>query len=136
MSADDLFTVVNVMPLPIWAVWIFAPRSTLARRLAASWWPWVTLACIYVATLAVALTSEPSGSFTSLAGVMGLFDWRWGALAGWVHYLCFDLFVGRWIVNDAPDGGHRLAVPLVLTLMVGPAGWLTYMAGRAWFRGQ
>lgn len=136
VSADEIFTVVNVMPLPIWAVWIFAPRSALARWLAASWWPWATLACIYVATLAVALVHEPSGSFSSLAGVMALFDSRWGALAGWVHYLCFDLFVGRWMVNDAPEAGYRLAGPLFLALMAGPAGLLTYLAGRAWFQRQ
>ena len=134
-SPAEVFSVVNVLPLPIWAVWILAPRSGLARALARSFVPWIVLAAIYAAALGIALTSDTGGSFTSLAGVMAFFDSPWGALAGWVHYLCFDLFVGRWIVNDAPEGGHRLAVPLFLTLMVGPVGLLTYLGGRSFFRG-
>lgn len=136
VSAAQVFSVVNVLPLPIWAVWMLAPRSPLARWLARSFWPWTVLAAIYAVALAVAVVHEPAGSFTSLAGVMALFDSPWGALAGWVHYLCFDLFVGRWIVNDAPGGGHRLAVPLFLTLMVGPVGLLTYLGGRRFFQGR
>jgi hypothetical protein len=66
---------------------------------------------------------------------MRLFENPWGALAGWVHYLCFDLFVGRWIMNDAPDGGYRLAPVLFLTLMLGPVGLLLYTIGRRFFRG-
>ncbi len=66
---------------------------------------------------------------------MALFDNPWGALAGWVHYLCFDLFVGRFIMNDAPEGGYRLAPVLFLTLMAGPVGFLLYGVARGFFRG-
>jgi hypothetical protein len=139
MTADSLFPIVNVVPLPVWALWIFAPRSGPSRALAAALWPWQLLAALYlaglVATLAGAGGSDGSLDFASLAGVMALFDDPWGALTGWVHYLCFDLFVARWIMNDAPDGGYRLAPALVLTLMAGPVGLLLYTAGRRFFRG-
>jgi hypothetical protein len=72
--------------------------------------------------------------FGSLDGVMKLFASPWAALAGWVHYLCFDLFVARWILNDAPDAGYRLAPILFLTLMFGPAGLLCYLALRSWLQ--
>jgi hypothetical protein len=62
---------------------------------------------------------------------MKLFAQPWVALAGWVHYLCFDLFVARWVMNDAPDAGYRLAPILLLTFLFGPAGLLCYLAVRS-----
>ncbi len=50
-------------------------------------------------------------------------------LAGWIHYLAFDLFVGSWEVSDAHAQGihHLLLVPCLLaTFMVGPAGLALY----------
>jgi hypothetical protein len=138
MSPAALFSIVNVLPLPVWALWILAPRSRVSRALAASLWPWQVLAALYAVFLAVALLGGEGGGapdFGSLAGVMALFDSEWGTLAGWVHYLCFDLFVARFIVNDAPEGGYRLAPVLFLTLMAGPVGLLVYTAGRGFFRG-
>jgi hypothetical protein len=132
-----IFSVVNLLPLPIWFIWIAAPRSAAARWLAQTLWPWQLLATIYLATLLIALSDQPSGGgFGSLAAVMRLFDSEWGTLAGWVHYLCFDLFVARWIVNDAPNGGYRLAPVLFLTLMFGPIGLLVYTLGRTVFQGS
>jgi hypothetical protein len=56
-------------------------------------------------------------------------------LAGWTHYLAFDLFIGGWEVRDAQRRGvpHLFIVPaLVLTFLLGPAGLLLYLATR-WF---
>jgi Domain of unknown function (DUF4281) len=58
----------------------------------------------------------------------------WLLLAGWVHYLCFDLLVGCWEVRDAHGRGvpHLLVMPcLFLTFMFGPAGWLLYQGVRS-----
>jgi hypothetical protein len=138
MSAAAVFTVVNALPLPIWAVWILAPRSALARRLARSLWPWTILAGAYVVTLVLGFAQmgfDPT-AFNSLAGVMRLFTYEWVALAGWIHYLCFDLFVARWIMNDAPDAGYALAPILFFTLMAGPLGLLLHLAVRDRWRGD
>lgn len=136
MTAATAFSIANLLPLPIWAVWMLAPRSAAARWLASVWWPWQILAALYLITLAIALGSEDTGgSFSSLTGVMRFFDSEWGTLAGWIHYLCFDSFVARWIMNDARDGGYRLLPVLFLTLMFGPIGLLVYTVGRSYFRG-
>jgi hypothetical protein len=65
-----------------------------------------------------------------------LFANRWLLLAGWVHYLVFDLLVGRWEVLDARDRqiSHAVVIPcLLLTFMFGPAGWLLYVGIRSAF---
>ena len=133
MDAATIFQIANVIPLPIWALWIIAPGSHPARILARSTWPWILLAALYTGLAIVAFTRpgvEPA-AFVTLDGVRKLFASPWVALAGWVHYLCFDLFVARWMMNDAPDAGYRLAPILLLTLMFGPAGLLCYLAVRS-----
>jgi hypothetical protein len=58
-------------------------------------------------------------------------------LAGWIHYLAFDLFVGSWEVRDAQRVGihHLFVVPcLVLTVLFGPIGLLLYLLLRAALR--
>jgi hypothetical protein len=132
MSADALFSLLNPSTFPAWALLLFAPR-----------WKWTlpivrfvmipALAVVYVAIL-LTKWGEGEGDFMSLAGVMSLFDAPYGVVAGWVHYLAFDLFVGAWIVEDALKRGApawlRVA-PLPLTLMLGPAGLLLYLTGRS-----
>jgi hypothetical protein len=74
------------------------------------------------------------GGFSSLSSVALLFQNRDLLLAGWVHYLAFDLLVGSWEVRDAQRIGirHYLVVPcLVLTFLFGPAGWLLYLLLRS-----
>jgi hypothetical protein len=46
MDAATIFQLANVMPLPVWALWILAPRSQAARALARSTWPWALLAAL------------------------------------------------------------------------------------------
>jgi hypothetical protein len=56
------------------------------------------------------------------------------ALAGWVHYLAFDLLIGAWIARMARAEGisHLLVLPLVaLTFLFGPAGYLAFTLLRA-----
>jgi hypothetical protein len=56
-----------------------------------------------------------------------------GATLAWVHFLAFDLLVGRWILLD---GRRRDLSPLVLspvllaTLLFGPAGVVGYWLVR------
>ena len=80
------------------------------------------------------------GGFGSLNEVATLFLVPGLLLAGWVHYLAFDLLVGRWQIDDSGlgDAGRLAAwwlVPcLALTFLFGPAGWLLYLLTRAGMR--
>jgi hypothetical protein len=116
--------------------WLALALSPLAPRLA----DWVA-AMVIPALLSVAYTAlilvhwaDAPGGFDSLANVMALFTDPAVALAGWVHYLAFDLFVGAWITRTARAAGipHLLILPcLVLTFLFGPAGLLAFLILRA-----
>jgi Domain of unknown function (DUF4281) len=77
------------------------------------------------------LDTEPvRGSFGSLKGIISLFKSPRVILAGWVHFLAFDLMVALWIHSDAGPLAisHWWLIPIyLLTLMFGPAGWLVYL---------
>ena len=74
------------------------------------------------------------GGFSSIEAVRALFASDALLVAGWLHYLAFDLFVGAWQVRTARAEGiaHILVVPcLVLTFLFGPVGFLAFLALRA-----
>jgi hypothetical protein len=90
------------------------------------------LALVYLGLLAASWRGH-AGGFSSLHGVSELFSNHWLLLAGWVHYLAFDLFTGAWEVRDSASHGipHWLVVPcLILTFLFGPVGLLSYFAVR------
>ena len=98
------------------------------------------LAAIYLTLLLSSLGSAPAdGNFMTLAGVATLFSVPGLLLAGWVHYLAFDLFIGRWIVDDADALGIKplLRLPfLLLTFWLGPIGLLSWFILRALRKNQ
>ena len=132
MSPEQLFSVLNLIAMAAWLPLIFLPRVRWVATVLPMVVP-VVLAVVYVALVAVALPGS-EGGFSSLGGVRTLFDNPWGLLAGWTHYLAFDLFIGGWEVRDAQRRGipHLLIVPaLVLTFLLGPGGLLLYLAIRS-----
>jgi hypothetical protein len=131
MTPEQLFSILNLMALAAWLPLVFLPRARWATTLVPVAMP-VLLAVVYVALVASTLPWR-EGGFSSLAAVSALFRDPWALLAGWTHYLAFDLFIGGWEVRDAQASGipHLLVVPaLVLTFLFGPAGLLLYLAVR------
>lgn len=130
LPADQLFPAANLVAVCAWVLLALFPRRRWAT-FGATAIPAV-LAAIYTAIVVVAFGRAPGG-FSSLTAVALLFTNRWMLLAGWMHYLAFDLLVGGWEVRDSQHRGipHLLVVPcLALTFLFGPAGWLVYMAVR------
>jgi hypothetical protein len=133
MTAEQLFSILNLIAVAGWLMLIILPRVRWTSTVVPVVLPSV-FAVVYVMLIAATLTRS-EGGFSSLASVRTLFDNPWLLLAGWTHYLAFDLFVGGWEVRDAQRHGipHLLVVPaLVLTFLFGPAGLLLYLAIR-WF---
>ncbi len=131
MSAETVFSVANTTALAMWVLLLALPRFTWVNRVATS-----AAAALFAGAYVVIIAARwgnSSGGFSSLAAVDALFSDPWLLLAGWLHYLAFDLIVGSWEVRDARQRGlsHLLVVPcLAATFMFGPAGWLMYMALR------
>jgi hypothetical protein len=132
MSAETLFRAVSAAVVPGWLLLLLAPRARVTERIVLSGVYSLALAAVYL-VLIVAFLPSAAGGFGSLTGVRLFFANPYLLLAGWVHYLAFDLFVGAWEARDAAGRGvpHALLVPcLVLTLLFGPAGLLAYFALR------
>lgn len=133
MSAETLFSVTNTLALAAWILLIFAPRWRWTRRLVHSGAVPLLLAFAYV-VLVVLFLGDGEGGFGSIAEVSMLFANDWVLLAGWIHYLAFDLWVGAWEVSDSEKKGvpHYAVIPcLILTFLLGPAGLLAYFVVRA-----
>lgn len=137
ISPDTLFLVLNYAVLPFWALLIFLPVFKLTDALVHSVAVPLILGVTYAWLLASALwggAPVPEGAgFGSLDGVAKLFSVKQALVAGWAHYLVFDLFVGAWEARDAQRVGlnHFILVPcLLLTLLVGPIGLLVYILAR------
>ena len=136
MSPEQVFSLVNPLALLAWLLLAALPRQRWPAELVCGWLLPALFASLYLAILA-ATWGGHEGGFSSLPEVAQLFQNRWLLLAGWIHYLAFDLFVGSWIVRDARARGirHLLVLPsLALTFLFGPAGWLSYLALRAGLR--
>jgi hypothetical protein len=132
MSPDAIFSIANSLALVSWLLLAIVPRN---RWLAAVVIGRAVPAVFAIAYSAIVATIwwTVDGGFSSLDAVAALFRDPWMLLAGWIHYLAFDLLIGAWEVRDAADHGlpHLLVVPcLALTFLFGPAGWLLYLLIR------
>jgi Domain of unknown function (DUF4281) len=133
MAYDEIFRICNMIAMAGWLVLLaslFVPK--LADRVSALVIP-LLLSVAYVG-LVLAFWTRAEGGFDSLANVMLLFTQPEIVLAGWIHYLAFDLFVGAWEVRTAR--AERIPFLLVfpclaLTFLFGPAGFLAFSALRA-----
>jgi hypothetical protein len=135
---DIVFQYTGPLAILGWLALALAPLAPrLAETVAALVIP-VLLSVPYAALILAHWAGAPGG-FGSLAEVMTLFTTPAVALAGWVHYLAFDLFVGAWIARTARAERipHLLILPcLALTFLFGPAGFLAFTALRATFAAQ
>jgi ABA4-like protein len=132
MTPERLFSLCNSFALIGWVILVFAGRMRWAARLVTGVVIPLIVAILYTYLIA-AHWGETQGGFSTLDGVAALFSNRWLLLAGWIHYLAFDLFIGSWEVRDSQSLGisHFIVIPcLALTFMFGPAGLLLYFIVR------
>ena len=133
MELETAFSLASALATIGWIVLLASPFiPTWSDRIAGYAIP-LLLCGGYAASLALSGGNE-GGGFGSLAQVVTLFSHPEAVLAGWVHFLAFDLFVGGWQCRAARAAGmrFRLVVPcLVVTFFLGPLGLLIFFAVRA-----
>jgi apolipoprotein N-acyltransferase len=131
---ETLFKISSLFVLPFWALMIFLPHWRVTRRLMSSLLVSATPAILY-ALLVIPRFVEVwrAVSKPELNTVAALLGSPEGATIAWLHFLAFDLFVGRWIYLDSRERGVSawlMAPVLYLTLMLGPCGLLLYLLLR------
>lgn len=133
MPLEMLFKAANYTVLPFWLLLVAAPRWRWTQRLVHGPVVLLLLTPIY-AYMLFGYAPVPEGmNFLTLYGVMLGFSAPHVVVAGWIHYLIFDLFVGAWESRDALRRGvpYWLVIPCLLgTLMFGPVGLLLYILVR------
>ena len=130
MTASALFSAFNLFAVAGWlalAAGVIMKRPWLRDTLAGTYIP-VAISAAYL-ILIVLFFGGADGGFDTLENVQKLFTSPWAALAGWIHYLAFDLFMGARIARGMEGQGlprWPLVILLPLTFLFGPIGFLTF----------
>ena len=132
---ETFFQLSNLLVVPFWLLMILLPHWRWTKRIMQSLWIVVPVAFFYAILVAgdftVLLGELASPSLTAIAALLGTPE---GALIGWLHFLAFDLFVGRWAYLDSRAHGFSawfVSPILFFVFMFGPLGLLLYLAMRA-----
>lgn len=135
LTPELVFTIASNLVLPGWILLVLFPRWKVTDWIVHAGLIPVVLGVFYLSIVGPVMAQGGLNfsDFGSLAGVMKLFTTPWVVVAGWIHYLAFDLWTGAWEVRDSKQVGlsHLFVVPcLFLTFMLGPVGLLTYFLFR------
>jgi hypothetical protein len=126
MDWNAIFSVMSSAAMLGWLVLIAAPRGWRTLSLLPRYAVPGAISVVYVALIGAYFASA-GGGFGSIAEVRRLFDSDPVLVAGWGHYLAFDLLIGTMLADrlDRAGIGRLLQAPvLLMTFMFGPAGWL------------
>jgi hypothetical protein len=132
---ETIFSLSSLLVMPFWLIMIVLPHWRWTQRVIRS--PLVSAApALLYLVLALPRFGELLAAVTSptLPGIAAVLGTPAGATLAWAHFLAFDLFVGRWIYLDSRErkiSAWLMAPVLFFTLMLGPIGFLGYLALRA-----
>ena len=136
LDPNQAFDLTGPLVLAGWAALLL---SLFVRQVRPIAWPATQfvvpaiLAVLYVPLIWAGFGEAKGGGFGSIGEIRALFASDSALVAGWFHYLAFDLFVGQWVAKDADHKGFgRLAqIPfLSLVFLAGPVGLLVWLAVR------
>lgn len=128
MTMEQAFSLCSGFAVAGWLLLLLLPRWRWTERLVLSGF-WSLLLSVVYLFLIVRYMPGAEGGFGSIAEVRAFFGYDALLLAGWVHYLAFDLLIGVFEVMQAKSHGipHLLVVPaLVLTFLFGPIGLILF----------
>lgn len=129
MNLENVFSYCSMIAMIGWIILIISLFVKFPRKIVSFGVIPILLSVAYAYFIATSFGSA-EGNFGSLEGVMSLFTNKTLALAGWIHYLAFDLWIGIWEANDAKKHGIHplLLIPcFFFTFMFGPVGLLLYL---------
>lgn len=132
MEPEQLFSLCNSLALIAWIILIFFAfwknRDVYIFSIVI-----LLLSLVYSWLIFANIGTDGFKNFNTLKGVNQLFSDKSLLLAGWIHYLAFDLLTGIYIIQNARKNNinHWLTVPVLFsTFLLGPFGLLLYILLR------
>lgn len=130
-----IFQLSNLYILPWWLLMIVLPDWHGTKRAVSS--PWIIAPLAVPYTLLVAPTfidMLPTLMNPQLDALTQLVGTATGTTVAWIHIICFDLWVGRWVYMDSDAitlSRWVRRIALLCVLMAGPFGALVYLVIRS-----
>ena len=140
-TIEMLYYWVNLGVLPFWIILIFFPQSNLSRYFVTSIIPIFLLGGTYIFILYKSYLSSFDfiNNFSLYLGIQNLselFENELYLMMFWTHFIAINLFTGGWIVKDSQKfsiNKFLIAVPLIVTYLIGPIGLLFYWLIRIFY---
>ena len=140
-TIDILYYWVNFGVLPFWLILIFFPNSNLSRYFITSVFPILILSGSYIFILYKSYLNSYDfiNNFSLYLGIdflSELFSDKSYLMMFWIHFVSINLFTGGWMVKDSQKFSINkiiLAIPLILTYLVGPIGLFIYWLIRIFY---
>lgn len=128
------FQLSSILVIPFWILMIFYPKNTITLTLTRTSVMFIPIIILYsVLVLPNFFALLPELANPQLTVMQNLLSTAEGSTTAWIHFLAFDLFVGRWIFVDSTNQQFPRYVQilcLITTFMVGPFGLLLYIVIR------
>ena len=135
---QTIFSLSGLLTIPFWLLMIFLPKWRWTHRIVKSLLIVVPALAAYtilvIPRIAQILPAVLKPELLQIAQLLGTPE---GATIGWIHFLAFDLFVGRWVFLDSRERNLNpfvMAPIIFLVLMLGPFGLLLYLTVRVLLR--
>ncbi len=140
-TIEMLFYWVNLGVLPLWLILIFFPYSNLSKYFVTSILPIFLLSGAYVFILYKSYLNSYDfinnfSLYLSIDHLSNLFTDKSYLMIFWIHFISINLFTGGWIVKDSQKLSVNkilLALPLIITYLIGPIGLLFYWLIRIFY---
>ena len=140
-TIETLYMWINLGVLPFWFILIIFPQSHLSRIFVTSIFPFFILSGVYILILykSYLIGYDFDGNFTlylGLSELSRLFEDHLYIMIFWTHFIAINLFIGGWIVKDSQKFSINkvlMAVPLILTYLIGPIGLFLYWIIRIFY---
>jgi len=140
-TIETLYMWINLGVLPFWFILIIFPQSNLSRIFVTSIFPFFILSGVYIFILYKSYLTgyDFDGNFVLYLGLnelSRLFEDHLYIMIFWTHFVAINLFIGGWIVKDSQKfliNKFLLAIPLIVTYLVGPLGLFLYWVIRIFY---
>ena len=140
-TIETLYMWINLGVLPFWFILIVFPQSHLSRIFVTSIFPFFILSGVYIFILYKSYLTgyDFDGNFSlylGLSELSRLFEEHLYIMIFWTHFIAINLFIGGWIVKDSQNFSINkvlIAVPLIVTYLIGPIGLLLYWIIRIFY---